>query len=173
MPARRSALAIDAGFAMEWFERSLGSGLIDSDTVGARYSSTQFLPLVERILSEARNSNDAWANELESSIRALVTEETPAGTEVTSRVFCNGQGCLIYLEPQGETSFDDSQVMDRLLKEPAIGALASTRFMSIARPSFPPSSTAGVFSSSTARAKAIVLHASNATITAIRDLGIQ
>jgi len=119
MPSRRASLAIDAGFAMEWFERSLGSGLIDSDTVGARYSSTQFLPLVERILSEARNSNDVWANELESSIRAIVTEETPAGTEVASRVFCNGQGCLIYLEPQGETSFEDSHVMDRLLKEPA------------------------------------------------------
>jgi hypothetical protein len=78
MPTHSAALAIDAGFALEWFENSIGDGEIDSIGERRRFSSTPFLPLIERIVSEVKRAEDTWANGLESDLHTLIQQNTPS-----------------------------------------------------------------------------------------------
>jgi hypothetical protein len=57
-------------------------------------------PLASRIMSESKNADDEWANGMELELGSLIANNTSASTAIISRVFCNGEGCLCYLEAE-------------------------------------------------------------------------
>ncbi len=98
LPTGEAMDAVDAGFVPEWFERSMEGAGANSLRVRGQFSSIAIQPLAERILSESKSAEDAWANGVESELRTVIANHTAPGVEVISRVFCNGEGCLCYLE---------------------------------------------------------------------------
>jgi hypothetical protein len=61
MLAREATNAVDAGFAQEWFEHSIG---------------------------------------VASELRSVIEAKSPADAQLISRLFCNTEGCLCYLEDE-------------------------------------------------------------------------
>jgi hypothetical protein len=85
MPAADSDDPVEAGFARQWVERALDP---------AR-ALTRALAL--QIVSKHRVPGDHWAYGMAKAMGSIIHSEKVPGLTV-SRVFCNGVGCLCYVE---------------------------------------------------------------------------
>jgi hypothetical protein len=82
LPTADSNDPVEAGFARQWFEHSLQDLKTDE--------------LALKIISSPRDPNDQWSYHARAALRDLVRTEVPNGRN--ARVFCNGIGCLCYVE---------------------------------------------------------------------------
>jgi hypothetical protein len=115
MPTGSATDAVDAGFAPEWFERSIDGWGADSINYHGEFASIAIQPLASRIMSESRSADDDWANGVESKLRSMIADGAPATAATTSRVFCNGEGCLCYLESEDPAVSSSSRPTLRIL----------------------------------------------------------
>jgi hypothetical protein len=88
LPTGPSDDPLEAGFAAEWIKRSL-------DYPGN--ASQRQLAL--GIVSRHRTANDRWAIGMEEQLREIIS--TTVQNVAVSRVFCNGIGCLCYVQLDG------------------------------------------------------------------------
>lgn len=118
MPARRAADAVDAGFAPEWIERSIGNWWqAESQRYQGKYAYAPVQPMALQIMSQSKSPDDAWANGMESDLTSFIARKSPANAQLLTRVFCNAEGCLCYLEDEN----------DQVLGRPTDNVLASLR----------------------------------------------
>ncbi|HKU89821.1 MAG TPA: hypothetical protein VJP84_08500, partial [Steroidobacteraceae bacterium] len=118
MPAAQSDDPYGAGFARQWVEQSLqkrnaffgreaGSPLMDPK------------PLVLDVVSEPKNPEDSWAYGAEYELRRIVDQQSRDSPEpAITRTFCNGHGCLIYMEFDGDKMADLSSIPKAILRAP-------------------------------------------------------
>ncbi len=98
MPTGSAADAVDAGFAPEWFERSIAGWGADTLKYRGQFASIEVQPLALQIMSESKTPEDSWANGVESQLRLTIANSQSVTAETISRVFCSGEGCLCYVE---------------------------------------------------------------------------
>jgi len=99
MPADSSDDPFQAGFAVEWVERSLGSQE-DSGSIPPG------LKLTLAIASQRRTPDDRWASEMEQNLRDIIRTKFQSQKTPIARVFCNALGCLCYLQGEDVAQFD-------------------------------------------------------------------
>jgi hypothetical protein len=116
MPANESDDPYGAGFAREWVEQSLkqrtaffsreaGSPLLDPK------------PLLLDVISEPKHPEDSWPFGVEYELRRIVKQQSKERPEPTvTRTFCSHQGCLIYLEFEGDKMSELSSIPKAILK---------------------------------------------------------
>jgi hypothetical protein len=102
MPADSSDDPLQAGFAVEWIERSLGSQK-DSGSIPPG------LKLTLAIASQRRTPDDRWAYEMEQKLRDIIRTKFQSRRTPIARVFCNAVGCLCYLQGEDVAQFDISE----------------------------------------------------------------
>ena len=114
MPTRPAADAVDAGFAPEWFEHSIGRWMADSINYHGKSESIWIQSLASQIMSESKSADDNWATGMEAQLRSMIAGDTSA--DLISRVFCNGQGCLCYIEDEDPSVHEGVREQMRILK---------------------------------------------------------
>lgn len=119
LPTQRAADAIDAGFAPEWFERSIGRGQAESLLYKGKSAYVSVQDLASKIMSQSKSPDDYWANGMEDELTALTTSESRK-TPILTRVFCSGGGCLLYVESESEPISGNPgvEVLGSLVRDP-------------------------------------------------------
>jgi hypothetical protein len=112
MPSRTSDDPLDAGFAVEWVERSL----VDAVAAGAGVSYQPAAPVVLRIISESKDPQDSWSHGVEHAVLEIVESRLPKDDNGVSRAFCSRTGCVFYFE--GMTHLGPLGVVTQALVEP-------------------------------------------------------
>ncbi len=100
MPTGSAVDAVDAGFAPEWFERSIGKAEAGSLSYQGQSASIDIQAFASKVISESKIPDDGWANGMESELRSMIAHNTSPTAEDISRVYCNNEGCLCYIEDE-------------------------------------------------------------------------
>jgi len=109
LPVAEADEAIKAGFPKEWALRALSLGALAS-------ARDQYL----KIISEKRSPGDDWAYGIEHDIWSAIKIRQRSESDPIARVFCNGVGCLIYLEHRGRAQTSAGSDLARSLQRDSL-----------------------------------------------------
>jgi hypothetical protein len=98
LPVGLSGTPAGAGFVKQWVERALG----EKPSVVVQYRDLPLInpvSLILDVISEPKDVEDNWPFGVEFELQTtLALEFSGPRAVVLTRLFCNGHGCLVYLE---------------------------------------------------------------------------